>query len=143
MAPKSRQKAPKAPKAPSGDAIRAGAKDASNPVPRAPKPDRPLLKPLWPSRITAAVALGLLAYGARNAMRIPRDSLDTWAGQPLQKVYTGMVFVDGVLMKLVSAFSYPLSGNDAESRLQLEYFIPMLGAAALVWTLEGWKRDHR
>lgn len=145
MPPKSRQRTAKASKPSGWDTVRVGnssdAPDAQATQP--PKEERLPLKPHWPSRSTAAAALGLLAYGARNALRIPKDSLDSWAGQPLLKAYTGMEPIDGLFARLVSAFSYPLSGKDPESRMQLMYLAPMLGATALVWTIEGWKRDHR
>lgn len=141
MPPKSRSKAKKAA---GWDSVRVGASDdAPAHEPETPKAERSPQAPHWPARTLAAAALGFIAYGAKISMRIPIKSLDTWAGAPLRKDYTGMPAVDGIFMRLVSAFSFPLSGKDLESRMQLMYFVPMLGATALIWTIEGWRREHR
>lgn len=141
MAPKSRQKSNKAS---TEDSIRVGAGDnASKPESKAPKAEHAPQPPHWPSRGIAAAALGLLAYGAKVALRIPADSLNTWAGEPLKQSFTAMGPINGLLAKMVSAFSFPLSGKHPESRVQTTYLLPMLGATVLVWTIEGWRRDQR
>lgn len=141
MPPKSRQKAKKAS---SWDSVQVGTtKNAPDAELETPREERAPQQPHWPSRGIAAAALALLAYGAKVSLRIPAGNLNTWAGEPLRKRFTGMGPADSLLSQLVSAFSYPLSGKDAESRIQTMYLLSMLGASVLVWTIEGWRRDNR
>lgn len=97
----------------------------------------------WTSRLVACVWLGALAYFARQCLVPPQSALHTFAGGPLLQHYTGLKPVDKVLAKLVSAFSFLTEAEDPAVHLQLRYFAPLLGAAVLLWTIEGWRTDHR
>lgn len=97
----------------------------------------------WTSRLVASAVLGALAYCARKSLRPPREALVTFAGKALKQHYTGFNPVDAILAKLVAAFSFLTESDDPAIHTQLRYFAPLLGAAILLWTLEGWRTDHR
>lgn len=118
--------------------------DASKGTPNKPsEPPQRSFGQKWRPRLLAAGLLGSLAYGARHAMRIPMGELNTFAGEPLKSTFTGMRPIDELLSRLVSAFSYPLYGEDPAARVQLMYFAPLLGAAAMTWIVEGYRRDNK
>ncbi|KAI6784888.1 uncharacterized protein J7T54_007982 [Emericellopsis cladophorae] len=98
----------------------------------------------WASRVIAVALLAPIVVVARHALRVPQDSLNSFAGRyPLKTTYTGFEPVDGFLAKLVSAFSYILAGDEPNTKAQLMYFAPLLGVTLMLWTIEGWRRGNR
>jgi len=98
----------------------------------------------WAPRVVAVALLAPIVVVARHALRVPQDSLSSFAGRyPLKTTYTGFKPVDGFLAKLVSAFSYILAGDEPNTKAQLMYFAPLLGVTLMLWTIEGWRRGNR
>ncbi|KAG9250269.1 uncharacterized protein F5Z01DRAFT_379856 [Emericellopsis atlantica] len=98
----------------------------------------------WTPRLVAVALLTPIVVVARHALRVPKDSLNSFAGRyPLKTTYTGFKPIDGLLAKLVSAFSYLLAGDEPNAKAQLMYFAPLLGVTLMLWTIEGWRRGNR
>lgn len=115
-----------------------------------PKPDVPHTRP-WKDELlarpysrpwvvsglglSAQVALFWLAGRALSPPSLPADFM----GEALRTEYTYIRPVDDFLSVLVAAFGGVLSPSTPDARMQLAYFVPVIMANVLDWTIESYR----
>jgi len=99
----------------------------------------PVLKQAWiPSAVGLLSQAGLFWVAGKvlgPGLQIPTS----FAGAPLRRTWFGVPAVDGVLSMIVSIFGASVFAPDRALRLQIAYFMPVIGSSLLDWTIDAYR----
>ncbi|KAH6649045.1 FAD binding domain protein [Truncatella angustata] len=88
------------------------------------------------------IGMSFLIWLAGKSLRLPMAELGFWKGDVIiARPWAGSG--QSLLSKLVSFFSYPLTGSALAPKVQLVYFLCQLASPVLMYTIDGYRKGNR